>query len=511
MGESELKGKYDHWFDREHLQADLKNRSIKGGVSTVGAQLISTVLTLGSTVILARLLLPADYGLVGMVTAFTGFVLIFKDLGLGQAVVQKDKITQQEMSKVFWLIAAVGIVLGLIIAGLAPVLVYFYGEPRLFNITLSFSIIAGVGGLGIVHGALLKRQMHFRVLAKIQIVASALSIAVGIVLALLGAGYWALIGINISNMLFYVLQIWWRCNWRPALSRIDRSIMDYVRFGADISGFNVINYFSRNLDNILIGKYLGSSALGLYDRAYQLLMLPITKLRDPLNSVGIPAMSSLDPQSNRYREYYKQYVFLLAFFSMPMVVLMAVLADPLILLVLGENWMAASPIFQLLALIGFIQPVASTRGMVQISSGQSRRFLFWGLFNAIVVIIAFLIGINWEIEGLVIAYAISNYVILIPSLAFCYSNTSIKIRDFMSEVSSPAVFSLLAGVCTYIVYSRISDWPLIPLLIAGMLVYGATYLVPWLIVPRTRIRLLKVRELSKDIFGMVKKRRKNNK
>jgi PST family polysaccharide transporter len=501
------KEKYSHWFEREHLQADLKSHSIKGGISTVGAQLISTVLTLGSTVILARLLLPKDYGLIGMVSAFTGFVLIFKDLGLAQAVVQKQKVTHQEMSKVFWLITLLGLVLGGIIVALAPFLVHFYNEPRLFNIALSFAVIAGLGGLATVHTALLKRQMQFRIIAEVQVMASVFSIILGIIAAFLGFGYWALVIINVSNTFFFIAQVWWRCDWRPSFSRVDKTIIDYVKFGADISGFNMINYLSRNLDNILIGRYLGSSMLGLYDRAYQLLMLPITKLRDPLNSVGIPAMSSLDPNSTRYRDYYKQYVFLLAFFSMPIVVLMAVLAEPLVLFVLGENWIEAAPIFQLLAIVGFIQPVASTRGMVQISSGQSRRFLYWGLFNAILVVAAFLIGINWNIEGLVIAYAISNYIILIPSLFFCFHHTSLRVKDFMIEVSSPAIFSLLAGFGTYVLYIKIQDWALVPLLAAGVALFGGLYILIWFITPRTRERIQKVKHLSKDIFGFMKKKK----
>lgn len=473
----------------------------------MSAQVMAFALTMVSTIILARLLLPEDYGLIAMVTSITGFVLIFKDLGLAQAVIQKDQITQQEVSKVFWLNIIISFVLAGVIAALAPVLVYFYGESRLYSITFAYSAVAILGGLSVQHSALLKRQMQFRVLASITITSSALSIVTGIVLGFLGAGYWALVVINVGSSLFSVIMLWWRCSWRPDITRVDKSIMDYVRFGADISGFNMINYFSRNLDNILIGKFIGSSALGLYNRAYQLLMIPITQLRDPLNAVGIPAMSSLDFKGERYRGYYRQYVFLLAFFSMPIVVFLAICAKPIILLVLGENWIGASLIFQLLAIVAFIQPSASTRGMVLISSGQSRRYLYWGLINAVLVIIAFFVGINWGINGLIIAYAVANYAILIPSLVFCFHNTSVRLADFLLEASSPATFSIVGGLVTYLVYQQLASLHSIVILLICFPVFVASYLVPWIIMPSTRNKLLKVKELTQTILQSIKNRK----
>lgn len=508
MIQADLKGKHDHWFDRDHLHADLKNRSIKGGVSTVGAQVIAFALTMISTVVLARLLMPEDYGLIAMVTSITGFVLIFKDLGLAQAVIQKDKITQEEVSKVFWLNIFISITLGGIIALLAPALVYFYDEPRLYSITFAYSSVAIFGGLSVQHSALLKRQMQFRTTASITITASIISIAAGILLGFFGAGYWALVAINVSNSIASVVLLWWRCSWRPDVTKIDKSIMDYVRFGANISGFNMVNYFSRNLDNILIGKFLGSSALGLYNRAYQLLMIPITQLRDPLNAVGIPAMSSLDFNGDRYRGYYKQYVFLLAFFSMPIVVFLAICAKPIILIVLGENWTEASFIFQLLAIVAFIQPAASTRGMVLISSGQSRRYLYWGLINAILVIIAFFVGINWGINGLIIAYAVSNYTILIPSLIFCFHNTSVRLSDFLKEISAPAIFSVIGGVTTYCVFIQLSSLPAFVVLLVCFPTFVLAYLLPWLVVKSERHKLMKVRDLAIGVLQSVKNKRR---
>ncbi len=493
------------WFDREHLRGDLKSRSISGGVNTVGAQVISFALTMASTVILARLLLPEDYGLVAMVTSITGFVLIFKDLGLNQAVIQKEEINQADVSKVFWLNFLVSLGLAGIIAALAPVLVWFYEEPRLFELTFSFCIVAVFAGLSAQHSALLNRQMMFKKLARITVVANFLGIATGILMAYLDFGYWSLVAINVVTALVTWVMMWAACDWRPAWVRIDKSIKEYVKFGLDISGFNTINYFSRNLDNILIGKFVGSSPLGLYNRAYQLLMLPISKLRDPLNAVGIPAMSSLANEGRRFASYFRQYVFLLSFFSMPITVFLAVCAKPIILIALGEKWVEASGYFQLLALVAFIQPVASTRGMVMISSGHSRRYLFWGLYNAIAVIIAFFIGIQWGIEGLIIAYALVNYLILVPSLIYCYRGTSVQLRDFFEEVAAPAAFSLLAGGISFWVYLLVQDWPSFGSTAVCFAIFSLVYLALWWFWPGQRRRALGVVEMARSILQRKKK------
>ncbi|MCH8566877.1 MAG: lipopolysaccharide biosynthesis protein [Balneolales bacterium] len=488
------------WFERNHLSEDLKGRSVQGGVRTVGAQLFSFTVNIVTTIFLARLLLPEDYGLIAMVTAFTGFILIFKDLGMAQAIIQKDGLTQRLVSMVFWFNFFVSILLGLIIVAMGPLLVWFYDEPRLFNIAALYSFAALFGGLSTQHSALLSRQMKFGELASITMAASFFSLMPALYMAWAGYGYWALVAINILNPAITCVMLWVKCDWRPSFSRIDSRIKEMVGFGAGISGFSMINYFSRNLDNVLIGRYIGTDALGLYSKAYQILMLPITQLRDPLNAVGIPALSALAKEPEKFRNYYREYVFLLAFFSMPIVVFLFVTANPIILFLLGENWIQAAGIFQLLAITAFIQPVASSRGMVMIASGLSTRYFFWGVWNAIFVTIAFVAGIQFGLNGLVIAYAISNYLILIPSLYYCFHKTPVRVKDFFVTIAPVTFISLVAGVFLYAVYVRLPELNLwLEIFVLG-LVYGLSYVILWLPMPSTRARLTGVVGLARSIL-----------
>ncbi len=495
------KSNYDNiWFNRNQQEGSLREKSIKGGLSTVGAQVVSFVLNIGSTILLARLLLPSDYGLVAMVTSFTGFVLMFKDLGLTQAVIQREKITQPEVSMVFWVNVYVSIILAILVAAMGRVLVWFYNEPKLLSITLAYAFVAIFGGISAQHSALLNRQMKFAILSRITIVASLISLLVGLLLAWYGFGFWAVVSISVVSVFVQTILLWLYCSWRPVYLSIDASIRSYITFGAGVTGFNIVNYFSRNLDNILIGKFIGAAPLGLYSKAYQLLMLPISQLRDPLNAVGTPALSALIKEPEKYKNYYKEYVFLLSFFSMPIVVFLFVCSRPIIVLVLGPNWIEASSIFQLLAITALIQPIASTRGMVMLTSGLSNRYFWWGVYNAIVVIISFFIGVQWGISGIAIAYAIANYSILLPSLQYCFKGTHIRVFDFFEAALFPFFISLIAGLAAYYVYNYTLNYSSYIQVLLPFLVFGLVYILSWGILPATRKRLSGVLGIAKTIL-----------
>ncbi|MFW5701078.1 MAG: lipopolysaccharide biosynthesis protein, partial [Cyclobacteriaceae bacterium] len=387
-----IKNNNQEWFDTTYIKSNLKSKSISGGISTIGAQFISFLISTGSTVILARLLDPNDYGLIAMITSITGFILIFKDFGLSSAVVQHPDIDHAKASLIFWLNLIIGAVLGILVIAIGPLAADFFDEPRLVKISYFFSLSAFISSASGLHYAILKRQMLFLPLSYIHIIASFSGVAVGILMAYFGLGYWALVAIHVLSPFVSFILVLLICRWRPSKISFKTNIKPFVNFGIGMTGFDLINYFSRNMDNILIGRFLGAAVLGLYSKAYQLLMLPIVQLRNPLNSVGISALSSLQSDKIKFRQYYKKFVFILAFFSFPLVVYMGLFAKPLILVVLGDKWIDSAPIFQVLSIAAFIQPVASTRGLVLISLGKTKKYFIWGLANAIFVTGGFLIG-----------------------------------------------------------------------------------------------------------------------
>ena len=422
----------DRFFDTRNLSADLKRHSVRGGTVTLVAQGAKLLLQTTSMMCLARLLTPADFGLIAMVLAITGFVMMLKDLGLSMATVQRAEINHGQVSTLFWINVGLSIVLVGVTAGLAPVVAWFYGEPRLIPITL---VLAGAflfGGLTIQHQALLRRQMRFRALAIVDIVAMALSVAVAIASALLGAGYWSLVAMQITLAAATAVGVWWACPWRPGRLRRGTGVRTMLAFGGYLTGFNVLNYFARNLDNTLIGWRWGATPLGLYSRAYSLLLLPIQQVTPPIAAVAIPALSRLNDQPERYRVFYLRALALLTFVTTPIVAVLLVCAEETILVFLGPNWRAAAPIFRILAISAAVQPVMNSAGWLYLSGGRSRALFAWGAAASVVVAGAFFIGLPFGPRGVALSYAIAATVLCVPCMHFATRGSSICLRDLFA-------------------------------------------------------------------------------
>ena len=251
--------KYDRYLRTEHLEKDLGRLSVRGGAATVSAQFIrSFVIALASTAILARLLTPEDFGLLAMVAGFTNFLARFKDLGLAMATVQRKEINQGQVSTLFWVNAGLGILVTLLTAAVAPLVAWFYGEPRLVTIMLALAVAFVFGGLMVQHQALLQRQMKFTALAVVQIASTAIGAIAGVVTALFGAGYWALVIMQLVAAVVMALGMWLVCGWRPGRPMRGVGVRSMLAFGGNLTGANLLAYLIRNLDNILIGWCWGA-------------------------------------------------------------------------------------------------------------------------------------------------------------------------------------------------------------------------------------------------------------
>jgi PST family polysaccharide transporter len=447
------------------------------------AQVIKFLLYTGSVVVLGRLLTPQDYGLVAMVTAITGFVVLFKDMGLSMATIQKAEINHSQVSTLFWINVAVSFVLALILAIAAPIISWFYKEPKLTGITL---VLAGTfifSGLTVQHQALLRRQMRFTALAAIEIGSMSIGIATGIVLAWYGAEYWALVGLSAATALSNVALVWVFCGWRPGLPVRRAGVRSMIAFGGHLTGFGIVNYFARNFDNILLGRFWGAGVLGLYSRAYNIMMLPISQIRNPLESVAIPALSNIQNDPVRYKKYYIKLVTVLAFITMPLMVFLFVCADEVIGLLLGSKWSGAADIFKVLAVAAFIQPVATTAGLVLISLGQSKRYFTIGAISCIITVISFILGLPWGAIGIAVAYTIAVYVMLGPTLWYCFRRTPVSIRDFFSAILRSAAASFCMGAAIFPVYLSLANHSNIVVVGACFLIGLLAYLLVLVLIP----------------------------
>ena len=265
----------------DHLQADLKGRSVRGGLVNVASQGAQFLIQSVATVVLARLLTPADFGLVAMVATVTGLGQAFADLGLSEATIQRKEISHEQVSALFWINVAIGLGLMLLTMALAPFLARFYRDPRLVDITLMVSLTFLFGGLRVQPDAILKRQMRFSALAARDVFSYSVAVPVAIVLAWRGASYWALVALPLTLNFIQMALSWLMVKWRPSLPRRDANVGSMIAFGGNVAASYFIVNVSRSADNVLIGWYSGAGPLGLYSRAYNLLMLPVRQLSAP--------------------------------------------------------------------------------------------------------------------------------------------------------------------------------------------------------------------------------------
>lgn len=489
------------FLDGKHLDSDLKGRSARGGAIAMTSQAVRLVLQTGSTVVLARLLTPRDYGLVAMVTAATGFITLFKDLGLSMATLQKAEITHQQISTLFWINVALSALVMLVAMALSPAIAWFYGEPRLLRLTLVTAIGFLFGGLCAQHNALLRRQMRFGVLAIIDILQFSFSMTVGIVAAGAGAGVWALIFIPLSDSVFNFIAVWTVCRWRPSISVRYADVREMLTFGAHITGFNVINYLGRNLDNVLLGWQWGSVSLGLYSRAYSLLMLPIQQVSAPLTAVGVPTLSCLQTEPARFRSFYRNGLGIATMLSMPIVGFSFVAAEDVIRVVLGEQWIESVSIFRILAVGAFLGTTFGPgTGWVYIALGNVRRQLVVSIFSTGLLLIAFAIGLSWGPIGVAAAFSIHSLLWRIPSVLICFRGSFLTLTDFLAPIWRPAVASLVAAAVGVCLSNGFPPGASVALrLVCELVGYVSAYLFCWLLLPGGKRMLTEVLGLVREL------------
>ena len=435
---------------------DLRRRAIHGGSVTLASQLIKFGVRFISTIVLARLLTPNDYGLVGMVTAIIIFITMAKDLGLSMATVQKDNISHEQVSSMFWVNVLLGIGFTIIVLLLAPLISMFYNEPRLVGITMMLSAGFIFAGLTVQHQALLRRQMQYIRLSIMEISAMLLASILAIASALSGAGYWSIVILQILNSLFLALGAWLLCGWRPSAFRIGTDISSMLSFGSFLTGFNLLNYFSRNLDNILIGKVWGTEQLGQYSKAYEILLLPINQINMPITTVAVPALSRLQAEPDRYRRYYTKAIRIVSYLTFPFILFLGIVAEDLILVLLGEQWAQAGRLFKVLAFAALLQPLMSTSSWIYISMGKTRNMFFWGLVSVPVIVASFFIGLPWGAYGISVSYAVSNYLLIVPCFYFALKICPISAADIIYSTYRPFIVGVIIAASVLLLTSLLS-------------------------------------------------------
>jgi PST family polysaccharide transporter len=404
----------DRHFQTDHLLTNLKSRTISSGFITFASQGIQFALTMASTMILARLLSPKDFGLVAMVWSVIGFLRVFKEAGLSTATVQREGITHAQVSNLFWINVAMSGTISLLVAVAAPAVAWFYGDPRLLNITLALSLTFFLTGSAVQHIALLNRQMRFKVIALIQVASVLAGVVVGVGMAWLNYRYWSLVGMNLTTSLVALLMTWSASRWRPQSFAWRSGTRPLIHFGANMTAGTFLYSLARGLDGLLIGRFYGPVSVGLYSRAAALLARPLEQSLYPIESVFIPALSRLQAQPDRYRRTFLQVYETIALASFLFTGICFALAHPLTLVVLGAKWEKAAIIFAGFTFAALQYPLTTSATWLFVSQGRGRDALHACVFVSIVVAGSFIAGLPFGPAGVAIAYSISCLLIQMP-------------------------------------------------------------------------------------------------
>ncbi|RUX45712.1 lipopolysaccharide biosynthesis protein [Mesorhizobium sp. M4A.F.Ca.ET.020.02.1.1] len=418
--------------------------ALRGGLVTAGAQGFKMAIQFISVVILARLLVPEDFGLVASVGPIVAFVGLLQNLGLQQALVQRRDISDRQLNQVFWVSALVGLGSSVVVAALAPAIAAFYGDQRMFGITMASALPLLLGSIAAVPLALMNRHLQFGQLAINDVATAAAGLLAAAIAAWAGMGYWSLVLGPAVAAVVALAAAWLVVRWTP--SRPDLKVDgDILSFGANLTGFNLVNFFSRNLDNILIGKYSGAIELGYYDRAYKLLLFPLQNITQPLTRVMVPLLSRIHEDKARFRDLYVRTNWMLAAVTMPGIAALTLTSEQVVALLFGPRWTAVAPIFAWLGIASLMQSVSSTTGWIFICQGKTKTMFHWGIYSSLTTVASFIVGLHWGAVGVAAAYAISGYVLRVPVLAVLVHRVGpVTAGDFLIMQGLFIVSSLLA-------------------------------------------------------------------
>lgn len=430
---------------------DLKRRSVHGSLLTMGSQTLKMVLKFGSAVVVARLLSPAEFGLVAMVSPILGFLSTFNDLGFGQAIVQSPSIYRRALSALFWRNLLVSTGLALLLAAISPLVGRMYHEPRTVGILISLGLALVLTTLGLVPSALLKREMRFGPLAVMDLSSVVVGSAVTIGSALAGFGYWSLVVGQLCSSFAGMIVAFISTRWWPSLDFTDEKLKEYFRFGANLTLVNVATYFSMTADNIIVGAVAGKVQLGLYDRSYNLTVQPLNQLLSPINQVSIPLLSRLQDKEELFRSSYCHMLRMAMTLTMPAMLLCIVLAKPLLSVLLGAKWLAAAPIFAWVCFGGLTAPLFSSTGWVFTTQDRTGEQMRFSIATAVISIASFLAGVHWGAVGVAACSSMSFTFLQVPLMVYVMTRRGlVRISDVSRTMLPFFLADILVAIPLYL-------------------------------------------------------------
>jgi O-antigen/teichoic acid export membrane protein len=398
-------------------------------------------------VILARLLSPSDFGVVAMAWLVIGFAAIFQDLGTKAVVIQRRELSSALLDSIFWLNAGFGLAIAILIALIAPVVAVALREPRLTAVLWLLALAFPIGGLGLVQQGLLERASSFRSVALIECCAAFAGLATGVLAAVAGWGVYSLVTQAVVAWIVVTAGLWAASAWRPAWRCSLALIREIAGFSGNLVGFGVVNYFGRNIDTVLIGRFLGATDLGYYHLAYRLMIWPLQNISWVAARAFFPALSRLQDDKQRLRQAYVRAAAAVFLITAPLSLGLFILREPFVLAVMGERWLIVADVLFWLAPVSMVQSVGTTAHWLYLSTGRTDVLLKFAVLNVVAVTCAIVVGLQWGVEGVAAAYCATALVLFWPYLAVPFRLVGLSVPAFLHRLAPTFFTALLMTLC----------------------------------------------------------------
>lgn len=484
----------------------LKEKTIHASKWNIGSSVLGQVMQLFFSAVMARLLLPEDFGVFGMAFVFITFLQLFSQLGMGAALIQEKSLDEEDLSSVFWMNLASGIILCAIFILCAPFIAAFFRQPVLRKIVYVLSVNFIIVSLSMVQSILLTREMRFKKISVVTLASLACSGFLGIYLALNGFKVWSLVWSSVGGNIISTALMWYKSEWNPKFIFHWAKIRRLFSFGFNVLAANVVNYFARNIQDILIGRFLTPAALGYYSLANRIMLLPLQHITWRIGGVTFPAFSKIQHDEYALRDAYLKTVSLISIVTFPIMIGLSAAAPEIITTILGEKWMPAVILVQILCITGLIQSITSTIGAMILAKGRADLNLKCGLFSSPILCLGIAIGLKWGVLGVAITYSISYILAVSIPIFIGFRLISLKMPDFLKTLLPAAVSSLVMLAClimckylTRSVLSLHNVLILLSLIMVGLLAYPLSLRILF------RERFYELLEIAKIALPVFKK------
>ncbi|BAY15217.1 hypothetical protein NIES21_10320 [Anabaenopsis circularis NIES-21] len=490
--------------------SNLRQKAVKGllwsAIESWGKQVVS----FGVFFLLARLLGPQAFGLVALSGIFLSFLQIFVDQGFSTAIVQRQDLEAEHLDTAFWTNLGVSVILAALSIACSGLVAAFFKEPKIVPILCWLSLNFVINGLSSVQQAILQRSLAFKSLAVRSLIAVVVGGVVGIVLAFLGFGVWSLVGQYLANNITQVLALWWVSDWRPKFRFSQKHFKELFSFGINVTGINVLNFVNQNSDNLLIGYFLDSVALGYYSVAYRILTIVTQLMVTVIQKIAMPIFSRLQQEPEKMRKVLYSAVSLTSIIAFPVFIGISVLSPELIVTFFGKKWTPSIPVIQVLALIGPLYAGFYYNGSMIMALGKPSWNLALTLVQAIANFICFLIAVRWGIVAVAASYVIRGYVMSPIPVLVLRKLIQIKITTYLQQYQAALLASIAMVIailgCKYIFNSLVNQSVLLALcVIIGAIVYLGTVS---LVAPQYFQQLV---DILRSIFPTLSRNKSNHK